>query len=146
MFCRGDACVALCRQMVSRARHASPLRNPSPDYPLNSAWIFCGEYSRKSVFGEHFHYCCRLPDADFHEQPPAGCQMIRGSRDDGPIEIKTVRTAVKSRSGFIIADFRLEVFDILSRDIGRIADHNIEPLSLYRLKERPQPELHADGV
>src|SRR6185369_10662112 len=145
-FCRGDACVALCRQMVNRARHASPLQQPAADNSFNLPRIFCGEYSRKSVFGEHFRYCCRLPGSDFQEQPPAGSQMIRGSRDDGPIEIKTVRTAVKSRSGFIIADFRLETFDISSRDVGRIADHKIEALSFYRLKERPKHELHADGV
>src|SRR6185369_482330 len=129
-----------------RARHASPLQQPSPDYPFDAAGIFCGEYTRKSVFGEHFRNVGSLPDADFQEQPAAGNQMIRRSRNDGSIEIETVDSAVKSRSRLVIANFRLEAIDIRSRDVGGIADHQIEALSLNRLKKRPEPEVNADGV
>ena len=87
-----------------------------------------------------------LAVAEFQHQPPLRLQERRSLRRQPPLVIQAVRAAIQRAARVVVAHLGLQRGDLGARDVGRVADDQVEPSACRQGREAvPLQELDALG-
>src|SRR3954452_24371784 len=81
--------------------------------------------SRKPCADKNRGYGTELAPPEFHRQHPAWREQAAGMRGNFAISVKTIRAAIERAARIVIADFGLQIGDLLALHVGWIGDENI---------------------